>query len=216
MYYGGYNTLHDVARLWLYGILEIIIRILAMKSAILAFLTLNFAALAETDIGRPASYTPYDRYLGPVRTVLGSVDGDQASMDDVKSLMLKGRGFRYKMENPYTPAMPNETAAKRQGDCKDKALWLCDQLDDPSVRFVIGKTKRGAKISHAWVMWQHEGRWWILDCTLKRTPFPADSVSSDRYVPLYSYSKTGAYRHADTAIGVASVASKSNAPVASR
>ncbi len=189
---------------------------MAAARAIIALLALNLAAFADIDLGSRSSYTPYDRYLSPVRTVLGSLGDDKASFDQVKSLMRQGRSFRYKMDDPYTPAMPDFTAQTRQGDCKDKALWLCDQLNDPSVRFVIGKTKRGMAISHAWVMWQNEGRWWILDCTLLSAPFPADSVSRDRYVPLYSYSRSGAYRHTDTVLNVAEVASKKKSPVASR
>jgi hypothetical protein len=182
-----------------------------------ALLATNLAALAELDLGNRSSYTPYDRYLSPVRTVLGALGKDKPTMEQVKSLMRQGRAFRYKMDDPYRPAMPSETAQTREGDCKDKSLWLCDQLNDPSVRFVIGKTKRGVAMSHAWVMWECEGRWWILDCTLKRDPFPADSVSKDRYVPLYSYSRAGSYRHADTVMNLAAVASsKQKAPVASR
>lgn len=184
--------------------------------AIAALLSFGTASAAELDLGNPSSYTPYDRYLSPVRTVLGSLGEEKPTFDTVKSLMRKGRSFRYRMDDPYTPAMPDLTAKTRQGDCKDKALWLCDQLNDPSVRFVIGKTKRGMAISHAWVMWENEGRWWILDCTLRRDPFPADSVSKNRYVPLYSYGKSGAYRHADTSMNVATVASKRKAAIASR
>ena len=93
---------------------------------------------------------------------------------------------------------------------------LCDQLKDPSARFVIGKMKRGSRISHAWVMWQGEGRWWILDCTMNARAIPADSVSPDAYVPLYSYSKNTAFRHTGSTSSVASVARKSKAPVASK
>ena len=35
----------------------------------------------------------------------------------------------------------------------------------------VGKMTRGARMSHAWVMWQHEGQWWILDCTMLSRPF---------------------------------------------
>src|SRR5215204_1635836 len=132
------------------------------------------------DLGTRASGTPYDRYLGPVRTVLGSLDRHKADMESVKTLMKQGRSFQYHLDNPYVPAMPAVTARQRAGDCKDKALWLCDQLNDSSVRFVIGKTNQRAKMSHAWLLWQNDGRWWILDCTLQNAPIAADSVASDR------------------------------------
>jgi hypothetical protein len=134
-------------------------------------------------------------------------------MESVKMLMKEGRSFRYHLDNPYVPAMPAVTARQRVGDCKDKALWLCDQLNDSSVRFVIGKTSQRARMSHAWVLWQNEGRWWILDCTLKNAPIPADSVPSDRYIPLYSYTKGTCFQHGRSVMNVASVASRRNAPV---
>ena len=165
------------------------------------------------DLGTRAPGTPYDRYLGPVRTVLKSLDQRKADMDSVKRLMREGRSFRYHLDNPYVPAMPAVTARQRVGDCKDKALWLCDQLNDSSVRFVIGKTSERAKMSHAWVMWQNEGRWWILDCTLKSEPIAADSLPSNRYIPLYSYAKGTCFQHGRSVINMAAVASRRNAPV---
>jgi hypothetical protein len=165
------------------------------------------------DLGMRSSGTPYDRYLGPVRTVLSSLDQKKADMENVKRLMKQGRSFRYHLDNPYVPAMPAVTAREREGDCKDKALWLCDQLNDASVRFVIGKTSSRAKMSHAWVMWQNEGRWWILDCTLKSAPIAADTVPADKYIPLYSYAKGTCFQHGQSVMNVAAVASRRNAPV---
>ena len=137
-------------------------------------------------------------------------------MDKANALMSEGRSFRYAHTDPYNPAPPQQTAARKVGDCKDKALWLCDQLQDPSARFVIGKMKRNARISHAWVMWQHEGRWWILDCTMNSAPIAADKVGNDDYVPLYSYTKGAEFRHSGISGSVAVVAGKSKAPVASQ
>jgi hypothetical protein len=136
-------------------------------------------------------------------------------LDEVKKLMVEGRNFRYRMTNPYVAAPPQQTAMIRAGDCKDKALWLCSKLDSDDVRFVIGKTERGIKINHAWVMWRNEGRWWLLDCTLKRAPIPADEVPANRYIPLYSFSKGGTYRHAATGGNLAKVAGRKSSPVAS-
>jgi hypothetical protein len=189
-----------------------------MKSFALSLallLTAKFAASAAFDSGTPSDYTPYDRYMSPVRSVLSHPATKKASMEQVKKLMVEGRNFRYRMENPYVAAMPATTAAKRSGDCKDKALWLASQLGDSDVRFVIGKTEPGVRISHAWVMWKNEGRWWVLDCTLRHSPIAADDLPSNRYIPLYSYSKGSTFRHAATQVGLAQVASKSKSPVAS-
>jgi len=176
---------------------------------------MKLASFASFDIGAPSDSTPYDRYMTPVRTVLSHLGAQKPTMEQVKKLMIQGRSFRYRMDNPYVAAMPEKTAQTRSGDCKDKALWLCNQLGDSDVRFVIGKTEAGVRISHAWVMWHNEGRWWLLDCTLRRAPVPADELSANRYIPLYSYSKSGMYRHAATQVNIAQVASKKKSPVAS-
>ena len=196
----------------------VIIVIIAMKTSLLSLAVLllaKIAAPAAFDVGTPSAYTPYDRYMSPVRTVLSHLGQQKPNMEQVKKLMVQGRGFHYRMENPYVAAMPATTASKRSGDCKDKALWLCSQLGDSDVRFVIGKTEAGVRISHAWVMWKNEGRWWLLDCTLRSAPIPADSLPQNRYIPLYSFSKGSTFRHAATQVGLAEVASKKKSPVAS-
>jgi hypothetical protein len=192
---------------------SIVMKTLALSLALL--LGAKLSTFAAFDAGTPSDYTPYDRYMTPVHTVLAKLGPQKPSMDHVRKLMVEGRNFRYHMANPYVAAMPATTAAKRSGDCKDKALWLCSQLGDSDVRFVIGKTAPGMRISHAWVMWRNEGRWWLLDCTLKRAPIPADELPANRYIPLYSYGKGSTFRHAATQVGIAQVASKRKSPVAS-
>jgi len=181
---------------------------------IAALLLAKLAAFAVVDLGTTTDHTPYDRYLSPVKDVFNGMHGEGATMDKVQTAMRTGRAFRYAHTEPYLPALPQETAARHTGDCKDKALWLMDQLQDPSARFVIGKMTRGARLSHAWVMWQHDGQWWILDCTMLSRPIPADKVSANEYVPLYSYSRTAAFRHSDKAGMTADVAGKKQSPVA--
>ena len=198
--------------------IEIITSILNMKAALLAISLLFLAKLsasAEFDLGANAGYTPYDRYIHPVTYVLGTLNGTTSPMNKVASLMREGRGFRYSHTEPYVAAMPDVTASRRLGDCKDKALWLCDQLGDENVRFVIGMMKRSARVSHAWVMWNDGSDWWVLDCTLNSRPIRADKVADGDYVPLYSWAKNGSYRHGSNRTMTASVASKKRAPVAS-
>ncbi len=191
-----------------------------MKTLILSatlLLTAKLAASAVVDLGTTTGSTPYDRYMSPVKQTFASISGEGVTMQKVQALMRQGRGFRYSHTEPYYPALPQQTAAKRKGDCKDKALWLIDQLQDPSARFVIGKEKRGAAISHAWVMWQNEGQWWILDCTMTSRPIPVDKAGLNKYLPLYSWSKGASFRHGDNSGMVASVAGKSKkAPVATK
>jgi hypothetical protein len=151
----------------------------------------------------PTNFTPYDSYLGPVRTVMARLDVHPASMITACDLVATGRHFRYLMSDPYRAQLPATTDARRAGDCKSKALWLYDHLGDPSAYYVIGKLQRGSHTSHAWVYWRNEGRWWILDPTDRFSPVAADSVSSGRYVPYYSYSRAGAFRHSATRIMMA-------------
>ena len=182
--------------------------------AFLSFLAAQVASFAGVDLGTTAGHTPYDAYMSPVKQVLGSLDHQGASMERVNELMREGRSFRYSFTTPYVAALPAVTASLKAGDCKAKALWLCDQLGDQNVRFVVGKSHATSKLSHAWIMWQHEGRWWILDCTNDSRPIAADTVSQNDYIPQYSWSKNGTYRHYGAQANLAGVAGRRNSPVA--
>jgi transglutaminase-like putative cysteine protease len=105
----------------------------AFHKIVLGALTLlcsNVLGLARTelDLGFPASATPYDAYMYPVKQVLTRLASEETSMDRVRRLMRDGREFRYSFTSPYVAATPDVTAATRSGDCKAKALWLADQL----------------------------------------------------------------------------------------
>ncbi|MEI9894364.1 MAG: transglutaminase-like domain-containing protein [Chthoniobacter sp.] len=173
------------------------------------FLAAQLSAHAVVDLGAPASATPYDRYLSPVKQVFNTIHSDDASMDKINALMREGRAIHYTRTLPYQPATPEETATRHYGDCKDKALWLMSQLQNQNVRFVIGKLDRNSRLNHAWLMLEKDGQWWILDCTMMTRAIPADRAGVNEYVPLFSYSKTAAYRHTDKAGLVAETASKS-------
>jgi hypothetical protein len=182
----------------------------------LALLSSQLLAVARTnlDLGFPATDTPYDPYMTPVKQVLTHLTNEENSMGRVRQLMHEGRAFRYSFTSPYVAATPDVTATTRAGDCKAKALWLADQLNDQSVRFVIGKARITSQMSHAWLLWQHDNRWWILDCTNNWNPIPADRVSSSQYIPYYSFAKDGEFRHRATQLTVAETASV--IPAASR
>ena len=184
---------------------------MTFKASLLAlsglFLTQS-ATLAGIDMGTPAGFTPYDRYMSPVKQVLGSLHGQTTDMKRVQSLLSAGRNFRYSFTDPYTAALPAETARTQTGDCKAKSLWLMDQLGDSNMRYVIGKARATSKISHAWVMWNDGSAWWILDPTNASRPIPAESAPRNEYIPLYSWAKNGSYRHSATSMGVAEVAAR--------
>ncbi len=167
----------------------------------LAALALLFFTSVAVTYAKPelayarAGATPYDRYMGSVHTVLRRLDGGKPSLSKVSSLLREGYSFRYVFDTPYVAPMPDETAARRAGDCKGKSLWLADRMNDPSVRYIIGKARRDSAISHAWLMWQSNNRWWILDPTNSSRPIPADRVGPDEYLVSYSYTRNGSYRH---------------------
>src|SRR5712671_3845599 len=95
-----------------------------LSLALTLLLTGSFSALSiPVDLGSTAGFTPYDSYMRPVKRVLSSVPNQKAGMDRVAELMREGRSFRYVHSDPYNPMLPSETARRRSGDCKDKALW---------------------------------------------------------------------------------------------
>lgn len=185
----------------------------SILSSISAILILAANAPAAFDLGTPSGSTPYEPYMRPVKQVLGSLNGQKASMDQVKQYMKVSYGFRYKFTEPYVAALPEVTAKTRTGDCKAKSLWLVNQMGDRNVRYVIGKARSTSKISHAWVMWNDGQKWWILDPTNTSRPIEAARTGKNEYIPFYSYEPGRAYRHAGLSILTASAASK-NAPVA--
>ena len=160
------------------------------------------AALRELAV-QPAVYTPYDPYLGSVHSVIEGLSGRSATMMNACSLMKAAHAFKYLATEPYRAALPAATEARGAGDCKAKALWIYDRLGDGTALYVIGKLMAGAKNSHAWVYWRNDGRWWILDPTNRAEPIAAESVSSSRYVPYYSFGKAGSFRHKATRIFMA-------------
>jgi hypothetical protein len=169
-----------------------------MKRLLLTFILSATAPLlyaTPSFSGGHAGPTPYDQYLGPVVTVLRQLDGSTPSFYQVAALVKKGFGFEYSYDTPYVPNLPRVTAARQAGDCKDKSLWLASEMNDPSVRFVIGKVRRSSRISHAWLMWKNGGRWWILDPTNLSAPIQANAVASDEYLISYSYDRTGSYAY---------------------
>ena len=94
------------------------------------------------------------------------------------------------------------------------ALPIYESLGDRNALFVIGKAEKRARTSHAGVYWRYDERWWILDCTERADPIAADSVSSDRYVPYYSFARGASYRHKATRLMLTGAIQPSAKPVA--
>ena len=160
------------------------------------FVFTTVAALATPDVSRgQRGPTPYDPYLQPVQSVLRGLHGTPPSFQQVSAWVRQGRSFDYVFDSPYVPATPEVTAARHAGDCKAKSLWLANRMKDPSVRFVIGKARNTSKISHMWLMWRAEGKWWILDPTNESRPIAANSVGPNEYLVLYAYDRSGSYSY---------------------
>lgn len=165
-------------------------------------------APAAPDVAQPAAalheqatvFTPYDRWSGEVRTVVARFSHHAHSLAEVRVLMRTGNGFRYRRRDPLIADAPEVTEARRASDCKGKSLWLADQLGDASVRYVIGLSRQSAAVRHAWLYWNDGADWWILDCTNSTEPIRATDPRADRYIPYYSYAKSGTYRYRATAL----------------
>lgn len=148
------------------------------------------------DLGKPTSSTPYDAYLGPMRTTLNTLGDNKPPVGEVTTYVRTSHGFRYNMKNPYVPQTPVETETSRSGDCKAKSLWVAYKMDDHSVHFVIGKARAVSGMSHAWLLWRSPAGWLILDPTNFSTPLDLNRVGSNEFVPLYSYTAGGKFIHA--------------------
>ncbi|MFZ1219297.1 MAG: hypothetical protein WAO00_08385 [Chthoniobacterales bacterium] len=153
------------------------------------------------DLGNSSSKTPYDPYLGPMWSVFGQLGGAQPDPAQVEQWVAQGRAFRYSFSKsqPYVPQSPEQTESTRSGDCKAKSLWLADKMDSKKVRFVIGKFKRGAAQSHAWLIWNGPNGWLILDATMFSRSVDPARVSSNEFIPIYSYAPGGKYKHGQAA-----------------
>jgi hypothetical protein len=168
---------------------------------IIAFLGawfIGFApAHAQLDFGSATSRTPYDGYLGPVWSVFGNLNGSQPDLESVEQLVRQGKSFRYvfKADQPYVPQSPDVTESTRAGDCKAKALWLVSKMNTRKVRYVIGKAKAEANLSHAWIIWEGPEGWLILDATFYSRPLSPARLSQREFVPLYSYAPGARYAH---------------------
>jgi hypothetical protein len=158
---------------------------------------------AQLDLGSATSRTPYDQYLGPMWSVFGRLSGGQPGVGLVEQLVRQGKSFRYvfKASEPYAPQSPDVTESTKSGDCKAKSLWLASKMDTKKVRYVIGKAKAGSNLSHAWIIWDGPEGWLVLDATFYSRPLSPQRLSSNEFIPIYSYSPGGRYAHTVSAAG---------------
>ena len=162
---------------------------------VIAMFIAGSLAVAQ-DLGTPTSKTPFDAYLGPMRSVLSSLGSNHPEEPVVAEYVKVGRGFRYYMKDPLVPQTPQETETSHAGDCKAKSLWVASKMDDHSVRFVVGRAHASSGMNHAWLLWKSPSGWLILDPTLLSTPIDVNRVGPNEYTPRYSYSAGGKFIHA--------------------
>jgi hypothetical protein len=167
----------------------------ALTIGLLLIAVISHAGDRSPDLGTPTGQTPYDRFFGPLRRVMADLGENHPTLSEVNDLVREGRGFRYSHIEPYVPQMPEVTERLHAGDCKDKSLWLASRMDDASLRFVVGKLTRGARKSHAWLLWRDQGNWFILDATMQSSAVALERASENDWVPLFSYSAHGKFRH---------------------
>lgn len=147
------------------------------------------------DLGRRSARTPYDPYFGAVISVMNGLNASPANDQEVREKLRHAHRMRhlYDPDRPYIPQRPSVTERNGVGDCKAKALWLAQELNDSRTRFVVGRYRGSPARSHAWLMWSNGESWWILDPTFYGQPVPLSRSNS--WVPYYSYGKSGRYVH---------------------
>jgi hypothetical protein len=94
--------------------------------------------------------------------------------------------------------LPEETERRGAGDCEDKAIWLYAKLLEEGfedVRLVVGKYRTDQPGCHAWVVYYHSEKVYILDPTKAGRPWQAKHYPKGFYWPLYSYSKDNRWCH---------------------
>lgn len=155
------------------------------------------------DEGIPVLTTPLDGRLETLREVQRHIVSNpeaKPTMTQVERLMQEAHRFKYAHSyTRYVPAPPAYTSARREGDCKDLALWLMDRLNDPTARMVFGVCSAITNTGHAWVVWRdRDGSEWVLDPLRGSSPIPAAYCGPDRYMPQFSFTATQKFRHALT------------------
>lgn len=112
-----------------------------------------------------------------------------------------GRSFvspRGERRSPDYWQLPEETEARRAGDCEDKAIWLYAILIQEgftNIRLVVGKYRIDQSDYHAWVAAYLGEAVYILDPTINNGIWEVDRYPEGFYKPMYSYYKGKRWQH---------------------
>jgi hypothetical protein len=87
---------------------------------------------------------------------------------------------------------PEEFERSRKGDCDEFALWTWRQLLSMGydARFVGGKAGRYSE-GHAWVQYAENGRWYLVEPTLRQIGLTLPRLSTLKYEPKLSVAWDG-------------------------
>ncbi len=172
-------------------------RIFALAAAALC-LSMASCFASSTFVSVPSS--PYDWQMTRILpALLAKSSSSQISLPLVNNWMGDLRDIPYRYHSEWkTPA---EVQSNQSADCKGKAVLLYERMQRNgarNVRLVIGKRGATSRVTHAWLLWETDGRTFVLDPTFNWTACRSEDVRPGSYVPLYAYSGAKKYRAAAT------------------
>ena len=154
----------------------------------------SFAESAYVNV----NYTPYDRQMARIHSVLTSKSGSE---HENVSLSLVNHWIGDLRSIPYGYSMewktPDEVQTGAVADCKGKAVALYDLMQShgaENVRLVIGKRMFTSRKTHAWLEWTTPTGTYVLDPTINWTACRAERFGHTSYIPLYAFAGARKYR----------------------
>ncbi len=171
-------------------------RLLAFVGTIVCLSTASCFASATFFV---VASTPYDKQMNRIRPALLSAHrgeaGEKVSVALVNHWMgdLRGIPYAYQMEWKT----PEEVQSREPADCKGKAVALYQRMQKQgakNVRLVIGKRTPSSRMTHTWLLWEINGRTFVLDPTFNWIARDSEEFSEGLYVPFYAYSGDKKYR----------------------
>jgi predicted transglutaminase-like cysteine proteinase len=172
----------------------------------ISFLIVAITGFSSVGFAQPALFevasTPYDKQMARVEPTLTAPSGytfDRISFTLVNEWISQLRAMPYRYSREWHT--PSEVEAARAADCKGKAMVLYDWLQlngATDVRFVIGKRRATALLTHAWLEWGTKTGVYVLDPTFN---WAARAKLQDRstYIAFYAYKGHHKYQVADSA-----------------
>lgn len=153
--------------------------------------TLPHAAFSQMGVNfQRVATTPYDAQMSRISRVMqaGTSAAQTLQLDQVNQWMRGLKRIPYQYTSTWKT--PEELQATRSGDCKAKALslyYLMKSKGATNVMFVIGRRTGSSQGTHAWLLWETQGKVWLLDPTDESSAVESSGFGTDEYVPHYAY-----------------------------